>query len=64
MVLFEGFEGEIFFRPSPHANLKGTESGATVTTKMEFFDQVTICLGILEMQTNALVAEARDLYGE
>ena len=36
----------------------------TVTIKMEFFDQVTLCLDILEMQTNALVAEARALYGE
>ena len=49
---------------SPHAHLKGPESEATVTTKMEFFDQVISCLGILEMQTNALVAEARDLYRE
>ena len=31
---------------------------------MEFFDLVTLFLGILEMQTNALVAEARALYGE
>ena len=37
---------------------------ATVPTKMEFFDQVTLCLGILEMKTNGLVAEARALYGE
>ena len=37
---------------------------ATVTTKMEFFDQVTLRLGILEMQTNALVAQARALYVE
>ena len=64
MPLFEGFEEEVFFRPSLHANLKGPESGANVATKMEFFDQVTLCLGILEMQTNALVAEARALYGE
>ena len=64
LLLFEGFEAEIFFRPSPHANLKGTESGATVTTKMEFFDQVALCVGILEMQANALVAEARALYRE
>ena len=48
-MLFEGFEGEVFFRPSPHANLKDPESGATVTTKMKFFDQVTLCLGVLEM---------------
>ena len=39
--------------------MKGPESGATATTKMEFFDQVTLCLGILEMQTNAIVAEER-----
>ena len=44
--------------------MKGPESGAIVTTKMEFFDQVTLCLGILEMQTNALVVEASALYGE
>ena len=54
----------MFSRPSPHANLKGPESGVTVTTKMEFFDHVTLCFGILEMQTNAIVAEARGLYGE
>ena len=64
LPLFEGFEGEVFFRPSPHADLKGPESGATATTKMEYFDQVTLCLGILEMQTKALAAEARALYGE
>ena len=64
MSFFEGFEGEVFSRPSPHANLKGPESGATATTKMEFFDQVTLCLGILEMQTNGLIAEARALYRE
>ena len=59
MPLFERFELETFFRPSAHANLKGPESRATVTTKTEFSDQVTLCLGILEMETNALVAEAR-----
>ena len=37
---------------------------ATVTSKTEFFDQVTLCLGILEMQTTAVVAQARALYGE
>ena len=62
LPLFEGFEEEVFFRPSPHANLKGPESRTAVTAKMEFFDQVTLCLGILEMQTNALVAEARAVY--
>ena len=61
MPLFEGFQEEVFFRPFPHANLRGPESRATVTTKMEFFDQVTFCL---ERQTNALVTEARALYGE
>ena len=64
LSLFEGFEGEAFFRSSPHVNLKGPESGATVITKMEFFNQVILCLDILEMKTNALVAEARVLYGE
>ena len=44
--------------------MKGPESGATVTPKMEFFDQVTLCLAILEMQTNALVPEGRALYRE
>ena len=38
MPFFEGFKGEVFFRPFPNANLKGPESGATVTPKMEFFD--------------------------
>ena len=33
MTLFEGFEGDAFFRTSPHANLKGSGSRATVTTK-------------------------------
>ena len=53
-----------FFRPSFHVNLKGPESGANVTSKMEFFDQVTLSLGIWEIQTNGLVAEARALYRE
>ena len=57
-------DSNVFFRPSPHANLRGTESRATATNKMEFFDHVTLCLGILERNTNALVAEARALYGE
>ena len=39
---FEGFEGEVFFIPSLHANLKRFESRATVTTKMEFFDKVWV----------------------
>ena len=64
MPFLEGFKGEVFFRPSPHANFKSPESGATLTTKMEFFDQVTLSLGILEMQTNEIVAEVRALYGE
>ena len=58
---FEGFEGDVFFRSSPHANLKAPESKVIITTKMEFFDQVTLCLGLLERKTNALVAEARPL---
>ena len=58
LLLFEGFEWDIFFRPSPHANLKGPWSGASAKTKMEFFDQVSLCLGILEKSTNVMVAEA------
>ena len=57
-------DSNVFFTPSPHANLRGTESRATATNKMEFFDHVTLCLRILERNTNALVAEARALYGE
>ena len=63
MPLFQGFE-KVFFRPSPHVNLKDLESETNVTAKMEFFDQVSLCCGILEMQSNILVAEARALYGE
>ena len=33
LTLFKGFEGDVFFRTSPHANLKGPGSRATVTTK-------------------------------
>ena len=58
------FWRKVFLRPSPNAYLKGPKSGATATTKMEFFDQVTIRLGILEMNTNVLVAEARTFYVE
>ena len=56
---FEGFESDVFLTPFPHANLKGRRSR---TTKMELFDQVTSCLGILERKTIVLVAEARSLY--
>ena len=56
---FEGFEGDVFFRPFPHANLIGRGSTATATIKMELFDQVTLCLGILKKKTIVLVAEAR-----
>ena len=62
LPLFEGFEEDIFFWPSPHAILKGPKFRATAKTKMEFFDQVSLCLGILERSTNVLVAEAITLY--
>ena len=43
---FEEFEGDVYCRPSPQANLKGC--GSRTTTKMELFDQVTLCLSTLE----------------
>ena len=52
--LLQTFSSRKFERPWIWAN---------VTPKMEFFDQVTLCLGILEIQTNALVGKVRDLYG-
>ena len=57
--LFEGLEGNVFFRPSPHANLKAVESRSTVSAKMELFDQVTFCLGFSEKKTILLVVKAR-----
>ena len=63
LPLFEGSEGDIFVRSSPYANLKGPEFRATVTTKMGRFDQVNLCLGVLEREDIALVAEARTLCG-
>ena len=38
---FEGFDGDVSFRPFPHANLTGCGSR---TTKMELFEQVTLGL--------------------
>ena len=38
---FEGFEGDVSFRPFPHANLTGRGPRTTATTKMELFEQVT-----------------------
>ena len=32
LLLFEGFEGDVFFRASAHANLKSAGSRATVIT--------------------------------
>ena len=43
LMLFERFEGDEFFGSSPHENLKDPGSKATVTTKIERFDQVTVC---------------------
>ena len=53
----------VFCRLFSHANLNDPGSRATATTKMELFDQVTLCLGILETKTIILVAETRALYG-
>ena len=39
---FERFEGDVSFRPFPHANLTGRGSRTTETTKMELFEQVTL----------------------
>ena len=65
-IAFEGFEKDIFFRPSPHANLKGHGSKTTATSKIEpcvtlylATYEVTMCMGILERKTILLVAEAR-----
>ena len=53
----------VFCRPFSHANLNDPGSRATAATKMELFDQVTLCVGILKTNTIVLVAEARALYG-
>ena len=53
----------VFCRSFSHANLNDPVSRATTTTRIELFDQVTLCVGILETKTIALVAEARALYG-
>ena len=65
LPFFEGFEGDVSFRSSPHANLNGPGSMATVATKMERFDQVNLCLGILKRKAIVLVAKtlALALYG-
>ena len=60
---FEGFEEDVFLRTSPYANLIGPKSRTTVTTKMELFDQTTLCLSILERKSIVLVALPRVLYG-
>ena len=44
---FEKFEGDVFCRPSPQANLTGCESRDNAALKMELFDQVTLHLGNL-----------------
>ena len=62
LPLFQGFEGDVFFRPSPHANLKGHGPRTTATTKMQLFDQVTFCLGIFERKTVLLVVETKAFY--
>ena len=51
----------VFCRPFSHANLNDPGSRATATSKMELFDQVTLCVGISETKTIILVAEARAL---
>ena len=58
---FEGFDGDVSFRPFPHANLTGCRSRTTETTKMELFEQVTLGLVVLKKKkkTIVLVAEAR-----
>ena len=53
----------VFCRPFSHANLNDPGSRATATTKMELFNQVTLCVGILETKTIVLIAKARALYG-
>ena len=63
LMLFERLEGDEFFGSSPHENLKDPGSKATVTTKIERFDQVTVCLGILERKAIVLMAEVRASYG-
>ena len=62
LLLFKGIEGDVFPRPSPHANLKGPRFRSTATTKMELFDKITLCLSTLERKTIVLVPEKRTLY--
>ena len=63
LPLFERFQGDAFVRPFPHANLKDRGFRITASTNMGLFNQVTLCLDILEKKTIVLVAEARVLYG-
>ena len=37
-IAFEEFEGDVFCRPSPQANLKGCGSRDNAAFKMELFD--------------------------
>ena len=62
LPLFGGFQGNVFSRSSPHVNLVDCGSRTTATTKMELFNKVTLCLGILERKVIVLVAEAKVLY--
>ena len=48
LLLFEGFEGDAFFRSFFHESFKDGGSRNTVTTKMEIFWQGILSLGILE----------------
>ena len=48
LPLFEGFEGNVSFRPYPHASLTRCGSRTTEKTKMGLFEQVTLSLGILK----------------
>ena len=61
-TVFERFEEDVFYRPSVNQDLKGRGSKTIATTKMEPFEQVTMCFGILERKTIAMVDEARSLY--
>ena len=63
LPLFERFQGDAFVRPFLHANLKDRGFRITASTNMELFNQVILCLDILERKTIVLVAEARVLYG-
>ena len=54
LPVFEGFEGDVAFRPSPHANLTGSGSRTTAITKMELFEQVTLGLAILKEEDHCI----------